>query len=68
MTSPGSPGRISRKERAARAAIGMPAGHPELITRRPGRGEWRQLTAWLEEMWPNDEYTEIVADVWRRNH
>lgn len=67
MTSPGSPGRISRKERAARAAIGVPPGHPELITRRPGRGEWGQLTAWLAEMWPDDEYTAIVTDVWRRN-
>jgi hypothetical protein len=25
MTTPGSPGRISRRERTARAAIGMPA-------------------------------------------
>jgi hypothetical protein len=68
MTSPGNPGRISRNERAARAAIGMPAKHPELLTRRPGRGEWRQLTAWLAELWPNDEYTAIITDVWRRNH
>ena len=67
MTTPGSPGRISRKERAARAAIGMPAEHPELLTRRPGRGEWRQLTAWLAEMWPNDEYTAIVAEAWRQD-
>jgi hypothetical protein len=61
MTTPAGPGRTSRKERAARAAIGMPAEHPELVTRRPGRAEWRQLTAWLAEMWPNDEYTTIVA-------
>jgi hypothetical protein len=67
MTTPGGPGRISRKERAARAAIGMPAEHPELMTRRPGRGEWRQLTAWLAEMWPNDEYTAIVAETWRQD-
>jgi len=67
MTTPGSPGRISRKERAARAAIGMPADHPELVTRRPRRAEWRQLTAWLTEMWPNDEYTAIVAEAWRHD-
>lgn len=64
MTTPGSPGRISRKERAARAAIGMPAKHPELLTRRPGRREWRQLTARLAEMWPDDEYTAIVTEAW----
>jgi len=67
MTTPRNPGRISRKERAARAAIGMPAEHPELLTRRPGRGEWRQLTAWLAEMWPNDEYAAIVAEAWRQD-
>lgn len=38
MTLPGGPGRISRRERIARAAAGMPAGHPELVTRKPGRG------------------------------
>jgi excisionase family DNA binding protein len=35
MTTPGSPGRISRKERAARAAIGMPAGHPNSSSAGP---------------------------------
>jgi hypothetical protein len=60
---------LTRAERqlAARTAIGMPAKHPELVTRRPGRGEWRQLTAWLAEMWPNDEYTAIVAEAWRQD-
>lgn len=61
-------GRISGKERAARAVIGMPANHPELITRTPSRAEWRHFTAWLAQLWPNDEYTAIVTDVWRRNH
>jgi hypothetical protein len=54
-------------EHAARAAIGMPAGHPEHITRElPGPAE-----AWLAELcaglWPDDEYTEIVADAWRED-
>jgi hypothetical protein len=31
--------RLSRRERAAGAAIGMPAGHPELVTRKLGRAE-----------------------------
>jgi hypothetical protein len=56
MRASGDPGRISRKERAARDALGMPAGHPEMVTRKPGRAEWKQLTARLAEMWPNDEY------------
>ena len=66
MTGPGNPRRISRTERIARAALGMPAKHPELLTRKPGRTEWKQLTAWLTQMWPNDEYTAIVAEAWRQ--
>ena len=67
MTGPGNSRRISRTERFARAALGMPAEHPELLTRKPGRAEWKQLTAWLTQMWPNDEYTAIVAEAWRKN-
>jgi hypothetical protein len=59
--------RISRRERAARAAIGMPADHPEQITAKPGRAEWQQLTAWLAELWPNDEYTQIIAGTRRQD-
>jgi hypothetical protein len=62
MTAADGHGRISRKERIARAAVGMPAGHPELVTSKPGRAEWKKLTAWLAELWPNDEYTAIVAE------
>jgi hypothetical protein len=59
--------RTSRKERITRAAIGMPARHPELVTRKPSRAEWKQLAAWLDELWPDDEYTAIVANAWRRD-
>jgi hypothetical protein len=45
----------------------MPAEHPEMVTRQPGRGEWRQLTAWLSEMWPNDEYIATVGETWRQD-
>ena len=62
MTAAGGQNRISRKERVARAAAGMPAEHPELVTRKPGRAEWKQLTEWLAELWPHDEYTAIVAE------
>jgi hypothetical protein len=67
VTAPGRPGRISRKERIARAALGMPANHPELITRKPGRAEWKQLAGWLAELWPRDEYTAIVTEAWRQD-
>jgi hypothetical protein len=67
MTTPGGRGRNSRKERIARAVLGMPADHPEQLTRKPSRAEWRQFTIWLAELWPHDEYTAIVTDVWRRN-
>jgi hypothetical protein len=67
MTTPGRKGRISRKERTARAAIGMPARHPELVTRSPGRAEWKQLAAWCAQLWPHDEYTAIVTDAWRQD-
>ena len=68
MTGSHGTSRISRKERAARAAAGMPARHPEHLTRKPGRAEWRQLAAWLAELWPGDEYTAIVTGHWRRDH
>ena len=64
MTADGSQGRISRKERLARATIGMPAEHPERITSKPGRAEWRLLATWCVQLWPNDEYTAIVAEAW----
>jgi hypothetical protein len=67
MTPAGGQGRISPKERIARAALGMAADHPELLTRKPSRAEWKLLTAWLAELWPNDEYTAIVAEAWRRD-
>jgi hypothetical protein len=66
MTPPGGPGRISRKERLARAAAGMPAGHPELLTRKPGRAEWHLFAAWCAQLWPYDEYTAIAAETRRR--
>jgi hypothetical protein len=67
MTAAGGQGRISRRERIARAAIGMPAEHPELVTRKPSRAEWKLLTTWLAELWPHDEYTAIVAEAWRKD-
>jgi hypothetical protein len=59
--------RISRTERTARAALGMPAGDPEHLTRKPSRAEWKHLAAWLAQLWPGDEYTAIVTDTWRQH-
>ena len=67
MSTPHRRHRTSRKERKARAAIGMPARHPELVTRSPGRTEWKEFAAWLAELWPSDEYTAIVTDAWRQD-
>jgi hypothetical protein len=67
MTNTPRPGRVSREERLARAAAGMSAEHPELVTCMPGGAEWKQLTAWLAELWPSDEYTAIVAEAWRKD-
>jgi hypothetical protein len=62
MTAAGGQGRTSRKERIARPAAGMPAEHPELVTREPGHAEWKLLVTWCAELWPEDEYTAIVAE------
>jgi hypothetical protein len=67
MTAAGGRGRISRTERFARAAAGMPAEHPELITCKPGRAEWQLLARWSAELWPYDEYSAIVAEMWRKD-
>jgi hypothetical protein len=67
MTGAGGQDGISHNERVARAAVGMPAGHPELVTCTPSRAEWKQLTAWLAELWPHDEYTAIVAEERRQD-
>lgn len=38
-----------------------------MVTRKPRRAEWRELAAWLDQMWPDDDYAQIVADTWRRD-
>jgi hypothetical protein len=67
MTAADGQDRISRKERIARAAHGMPTRHPELLTRKPGRVEWKQLATWCAELWPYDEYTVIIAEARRQD-
>ena len=54
-------------ERDARAAIGIPAAHPEKTTRDlPGRQEeW--LAALASALWPDEEYTAIITETWRKD-
>lgn len=51
-----------RQERAARTAIGMPARHPERITRELPGGDEEWLAALAALLWPDDEYAEIVRN------
>jgi hypothetical protein len=60
-------GRGGRKERAVRVAIGMPARHPGLVARKPGRAERKNFGAWLAELWPHNGYTASVTEVGRQN-
>jgi hypothetical protein len=43
-------------EREARAILGMPAGHPESLTRPLRRADERRLEALAARLWPHDEY------------
>jgi len=56
---------VTRRERAARAAIGMPARHPEHITRELRRGDEAWLATLCTQLWPDDEYADITAQTWR---
>lgn len=51
-------------ERDARAVVGMPARHPEYLTRNLGDGQDEWLAAIAASLWPADEYTSII-DAWR---
>ncbi len=47
-------------EREARDVLGMPAGHPENLTRPLRRADERMLTALCGELWPHDEYAREI--------
>ena len=52
-------------ELIARAAIGMPARHPERIIGGLPDGQEKRLAAVAAALWPHDEYAQIITDVWR---
>jgi hypothetical protein len=49
-------------EAATRAALGMPAGHPESLTTELSPADEVKLAAYATDMWPHDEYADITAD------
>src|SRR4030088_2028979 len=54
-------------ERDARAAIGMPAAHPEKITRELPGGQEEWLAALAAALWPEEEYTAIITETRRED-
>jgi hypothetical protein len=56
-----------RRERAARAAIGMPAHHPERLTAELPQAQEHWLAGLAERLWPAGEYTHIVTDTRRED-
>jgi hypothetical protein len=51
-----------KAERDARQALGMPARHPERITSGLSGGREKWLAAVAADLWPHDEYAEIVIE------
>ena len=56
-----------KAERDARAAIGMPARHPEQITSDLPAGQEKWLAALAAALWPGDEYAEIIIQTRRED-
>jgi hypothetical protein len=56
-----------KAERDARMLIGMPIRHPERITADLPAGQDEQLAALADELWPDDEYTAIITELWRKD-
>jgi hypothetical protein len=54
-------------EQIARAAIGMPARHPERIIGALPGGQEEWLAAAAAALWPHDEYARIITDTWRQD-
>ncbi len=57
----------NKAERDARAAIGMPARHPERITNDLPAGQEEWLAVLANTLWPDNEYAAIIAELWRKD-
>jgi len=54
--------RGGKAERDARKSIGMPRRHPERLTRELPEANEEWLAATAAELWPQDEYAQIIAE------
>lgn len=59
--------RSRKAERDARKALAMPARHPEQLTRELPEAEEEWLAGVAAELWPDDEFTEIITDTRRED-
>lgn len=57
--------RRGKSERDARKAMGMSARHPERLTRELPEADEEWLGALAAELWPDDEFTQIIAETRR---
>ena len=55
----------NQDEREMRAMLRMPARHPELLTRELDSAQEEELGAWASELWPADEWAEIIIEIRR---
>jgi hypothetical protein len=53
-------------ERQARTAIGMARKHPEWLTRELPDHQEEYLAALADQMWPDEEYAAIIAELRRQ--
>jgi hypothetical protein len=53
---------VDDAERDARAALGVPPRHPERITAELPERQEEELAALAAELWPDDEYAQIIAE------
>jgi hypothetical protein len=56
-----------KAEMDAREAIGMPARHPERITAELPEDQEERLAALAAELWPDDDYVQIITDTRRED-
>jgi hypothetical protein len=54
-------------ERAARKAMGMPIRHPERLTAELPEGDEEWLAGLAAGLWPDDEFTAIIAETRRED-
>jgi hypothetical protein len=59
--------RAGKAERDARKEMGMPVRHPERLTRELPEVDEEWLAALAAELWPGDEYTQIITETRRED-